>query len=79
MMTQTSPVPKKQERLMLTFPQAMAAVIDGHRVTKSEWGNADIYVSLMEGYLRIHKDDGTHYKLSVSEGDVVGTDWYVLE
>lgn len=78
-MTQTSPVPKKQEQSTLTFPQAIAAVIDGHRVTKTEWGDANIYVSMLDGYLRIHRDDGIHYKLSVSEGDMVGADWYVLE
>jgi hypothetical protein len=54
----------------------MQAVIDGHKVTKLEWGNPNIVVYL-DGRLRIDLEDGTH-DLLVSQGDMIGTDWVIV-
>jgi len=73
-----SPVPKAQPRL-LTFPEAIAAVIDGKRITKFEWNDKSIYGFLgTDGHLKINLPT----KLSdwiLSDGDLNGLDWGVLE
>lgn len=66
-----------QEEL-IDFPAALHAVIDGERVTKREWQNANIYLDIKDGFLTLHKADGTEHQLLVSEGDLLGLDWYVL-
>ena len=60
---------------VMTFPEALNKVIDGKKVTKTEWNNDKIYVLLKDGFLMIRKDDGKFYQLIVSEADLIGTDW----
>ena len=77
----TSPLPKKievkDESPMLTFPQAMEAVIDGKKVTKKEWDDVDSYVILKDGFLIIHLN-GKDHKWEVREVDMVGEDYIIL-
>lgn len=77
----TSPVikPNAQPVARLSFPRALDAVADGKKVTKESWGDESFYVLLRDGYLMLHKDDGKYYQLIISEADLVGIDWYVLE
>jgi len=75
----TSPVIRiKKEKEFLDFPSAMRKVIEGKMVTKEEWGNKDIYGVLKDGLLMLHKDDGKFYKWLVSDGDLLGLDWVVV-
>jgi hypothetical protein len=62
----------------MTFPQAMERVIAGKKVTKVEWGGKSQYVVLMNGFLSIKRPTGYH-QLIVSEGDMRGEDWIVVE
>ena len=62
----------------MTFPEAMSAVLAGAKVTKLEWGNDKIYLFL-DGTLNIMKEDGTVNTLIVSDGDMLGTDWVVVD
>ena len=62
----------------MTFPEAMSAVLMGTKVTKLEWGNDKIYLFL-DGTLNIMKEDGTVNTLIVSDGDMLGTDWVVVD
>ena len=61
----------------IDFPAAIAAIIDGQKVTKLEWGNPDNFGVLRNGMLMIHLDDGWHTWL-VNYGDLAGTDWHIL-
>jgi hypothetical protein len=76
----TSPLPKKievkDETPMLTFPQAMEAVIEGKRVTKKEWDDVNNYAELKEGYLIIHTDKD--HQWLVSQGDMEGKDYIII-
>lgn len=72
-----SPVPQSKEVKPLTFPQAMAAVIDGHRVTRAEWGDDDSYGQLSEGFLMICMA-GKCYRWQVSDGDMLNNDWIIV-
>jgi len=77
----TSPLPKKievkDETPMLTFPQAIEAVIDGKKVTMKEWDDVDSYGVMKDGYLIIHRDGKDHQWL-VSEADMVAKDFIII-
>jgi len=66
----------------MSFPDALKEVITGKKITKLEWNNNQTYVVLKDAILCIHnaKDSSvTFHSLIVSEGDLVGEDWVVLE
>jgi hypothetical protein len=63
----------------LNFPEAIKAIMSGKSVTRKEWGNADIFIFLGDGFLMIQKEDGTTHRLIVSEGDMLGIDWYIVD
>jgi hypothetical protein len=63
---------------LLDFPDALRAVTRGERVTKLDWGDDKIYLSLWNGYLSIHRPDQAPSALLVSDGDLAGEDWVIL-
>lgn len=71
---------KKVSRMM-TFAEAIDEILAGKKVTRLEWKRIDEYVFLKEGFLSIHhnaeKPDVAH-RLMVSEGDLTGKDWMVI-
>lgn len=75
----SSPVIKKKVNPEVSFPIAIQAVIDGKRITKLEWGNDGYYGLMKDGFLMLHKPDGKDYTWTVSDGDLLGLDWVVLE
>lgn len=77
-MNDTSPVPIV-EQVSLTFYDAIREVANGKRITKLEWGNNLYYGLLKDGVLVLHKPDGIDYPWTISDGDILGTDWVVLE
>jgi len=70
----SSPVPSK---ILIDFSAAVAKIIGGAKVSKVEWKNPGIYIYLKDGWLMINKDDGDH-QLLISEGDLIGKDFFVL-
>ena len=74
---QIGPDPENYKKeIDMTFPEAMALVIAGKCVTKMEWGNAETYVCLDGGFLKIFKGNpSVGSTLLVSEGDMLGIDW----
>jgi hypothetical protein len=74
----TSPTPRKQVKT-LSFPEAIAAVIDGKKVTKLEWNDASIYGFLgIDGYLKINLPAKLDNWL-LRDGDLNGTDYIIVE
>jgi len=71
-----SPTPKKVKEM--DFPDALREVIAGKKITKLEWCNKEVIVSLENEVLVIRKDDGKLYQLIISEGDAKGEDWIVV-
>jgi hypothetical protein len=78
-MANTSPSVVNVKNLnVFDFPSAINKIIDGKKITKQEWGNKDIYGILSGGFLMIHNQN----KLSqwiISDGDLMGNDWEVVE
>jgi hypothetical protein len=79
----TSPLPKKIEvkdedvEKLMTFPQAMEAVIEGKRITKEEWDSEEVWGEMKEGFLIIHRD-GKDHQWIISEGDLTGDDYVTI-
>jgi len=63
----------------LTFPEAIKAVITGKSVTRVEWNNANIFIFMGDGFLRIQKEDETTPQLVVGDGDLLAKDWYIVD
>lgn len=78
-----SPVPQSEDKPeLMSFSEAILDVISGQKITKQEWNDPKTYVFLHGGFLCIHhsKDpEQIHHVLKVSEGDMVGEDWFVLK
>lgn len=83
----SSPLPKKQSptgktersRLM-TFPDAMKAVISGMKITRVEWPEGE-YGILDNGCNRLcifRTADNKLYKWELSEGDMMAIDWKIV-
>lgn len=74
-----SPVPLKDEVIKtLSFFDALKELAGGKRITKLEWADKNSYGILTDGRLRIMLKDGLHDWI-VSDGDLNGVDWIILD
>ena len=75
-----SPSVKRNKTLKrMSFSKAIEEIIKGEKITKLEWKNKDIYGVLKNGYLMIYLDDKQFHKWLVSDGDIYGDDWIVVD
>lgn len=58
---------------------ALRAIYDGQQITKLEWADQECYGVLRDSKVMLHKPDGLFYDWIISEGDLAGTDWVILE
>lgn len=76
----SSPVPPKDDKVKtLTFFDALKEVVGGKRITKLEWADRNIYGVLTNGLLMIKLASGELKAWTISDGDLSGTDFIVLE
>lgn len=78
-----SPRPRKKKAKetdegLMDFPTAMRAIIDGSTISKKEWDNQNYQARLDGGRLCIKLDDGKWHQWLVSDGDMLGEDWFVV-
>lgn len=74
----TSPTIIDQPALM-DFAQALQAITKGKKITKLEWQDARIYGHMIDAKLYLHQLDGINYVWQVSEGDIIGTDYVIVD
>ena len=72
-----SPVIKKNIPVYMSFPDAIAEVIAGKKITRLEWQNNEVYGVLKDGLLMIRMD-GQLKRWICSDGDLLNNDWYVI-
>lgn len=75
------PTPLKPESLpeQFDFPEAMRQVILGKEITKLEWGDPRIRGVLKDGRLKIFLTSNNRWNdWIISDGDLLGTDWMVI-
>jgi len=78
-----SPVVKKpktglESRKKVDFYKALRYLARGKKITKLEWGSANIYGYLKDARVLLNKADGEDYSWIISEGDLIGKDWVIL-
>ena len=76
-----TPIVRSKPTLM-DFPDAIRKVIDGKRIARVSWNNAD-YAFLKDGWLVVfHKKEGEKiadfHKWLINDGDLGADDWIVL-
>ena len=79
--TGISPVPPKKQianSREMAFFKALEEVVNGHKITKLEWDDPLYYGVLRDGQLCLHKPDGKFYQWIISEGDLIGEDFVIL-
>jgi hypothetical protein len=74
--------PVLESEMLLDFPDAIRKVIDGKRIARIAWKNAD-YAVLRDGFLEIfHQKEGdklaNFHKWLINDGDLTSIDWIVL-
>jgi len=78
-----SPVPSKKEEIkQMTFPEAIQAILAGHKITRVLWDDREEYCLTREGWLMIHTKKesklGAFHKWLISDGDYLADDWIIL-
>jgi len=64
----------------MNFGSAMNAVLNGERVRRLDWENEDVFLAMRDEQLMIFKpEDNMLHPLTVSAGDMAGTDWIVIK
>lgn len=60
------------------FFDALKALKSGKKIHKIEWGDKEYYGILKDGQVQLHKSDGQYYQWIISEGDLSGEDWEII-
>lgn len=71
--------PEDKQDELFDFPMAMQKVGEGKKISKKEWNSRDEYGILHKARLTLHKKEGTNHDWLLSEGDIMGKDWFVVE
>lgn len=65
---------------LLGFPDAIAAVGLGKTIGKEEWDIEEGYFAkLLDGRVKIHNPNGNFYDWILSDADLQGEDYYIIE
>ena len=75
--TVMSPTPPAKKKKLLSFPEAISALIGGARIKREEWGTEEEYCLLKDSWLEIFRG-GKFHAWQVSEGDLSAKDWIIL-
>ena len=62
----------------LDFYEALKEIVSGKKVTKIEWGDKEFYGLLDDSKLKLHKPDGKLYDWILIDGDILGTDYIII-
>ena len=73
------PTPSPEPHEGTSFSMAICEVKIGKKLTRLSWNEPKTYIFLNGGRLRIMKKDGSLHDLIVSDGDIFGEDWVVVE
>jgi hypothetical protein len=67
------------EKVVMTFTEAIEAILKEQKVTRDEWDDKEAYGYLKDGFLMIKKsEDKKDYQWIVSEADMKAEDWIIV-
>jgi len=75
----TTPKRTKKQPNSYDFFDALREVFNGKVITKLEWNDPNYFVLMRNGHLTLRKPDEKFYDLIVTDGDMAGTDWVILQ
>lgn len=64
--------------ILYSFTDALKQCVEGKKITKQSWNNANVYFMFAGNQLSIMKADGNLAPLIVTLEDFRGDDWIVL-
>lgn len=71
------PVEHKGTARTMSFPEAVAEMIAGKKITRLEWGSNDEHGFTRDGRILIHTKGNDSLWL-ISDGDYLANDWVTL-
>lgn len=74
-----SPTAQTKQLANLNFYDALMHLQQGKKVTKAEWADTNYYGFMDGDIVKLHKTDGSIHNWILSNSDLIGTDWLVLE
>lgn len=72
----SSPIIKK-DKTELSFYEALKCLVDGSKITRTEWENPEIYGFLNNGIVSLRKE-GSDHQWIISDGDILANDWILI-
>jgi len=72
-----SPIDEGEEKVTMTFPDAIRELTLGKNIARLSWSPAGSYGLLKDGFLMLWID-GQFKKWIVNDGDLMGDDWIVV-
>lgn len=76
-MDSMTPMPQEEIARTMDFPEAIKLVIQGKKIARVSWGNPD-FGFIDKEWLSIFTKGGFHTWL-ISQGDLEGQDWVLVE
>lgn len=74
-----APEPEVKKPATLSFYEALELASKGNKIHKLEWKDEGFYAVFKDTMLQLRKPDGTFHAWTISEGDLLGDDYVVLE
>ena len=62
----------------MSFYEALKVAADGHMIHKVDWEDKKFYGVMQGGLLKLHKPDGKFYDWIISQEDMMGNDWIII-
>jgi hypothetical protein len=63
----------------MTFAECLEKLVLGEKCRRLEWEDSEVYITIKDERLMIYRtDDKMLHPLTVSTGDIQGTDWVVV-
>ena len=73
-----TPEIQEAEIVGMTFPQAIAKLIEGKLIKRMSWTGQLTYGLMKDGWLQIYIN-GEFHTWQVNDGDLIADDWTVME
>ena len=62
----------------MDWPDAMRAILNGKKIRRRSWANAELYVVMTDGWLKHRTVTGEMHQLTVCRADLEAEDWLIV-
>jgi hypothetical protein len=68
----------RKERNFMDFQKALTSIKNGKKITRKSWGNRELFLCLLGGFLMVYLTDKEYHPCLLSEIDILASDWEVI-